>query len=100
MGQFRDIVDEVKISSKKGDIDSLQVEKLLKGMFFPELEHNAYYGIHSPNISEKARTMYDMVQVLRKKFTEYSPGKYWGVWADQPTRTSEDEKMMEVKILE
>jgi hypothetical protein len=47
------------------------IELHLKQLFSPELSGNAYWGIHSPEINNRARTLFDLHQVIRNQLSWY-----------------------------
>lgn len=55
------------------DHDKLQdIEWQLKQLFSPELSHNSYWGIYNTQISNDARTLFDMKQKIRNQLAWYS----------------------------
>ena len=54
------------------DHEKLQdIEWELKQLFSPELSHNSYWGIYNTQISNDARTLFDMKQQIRNALAWY-----------------------------
>lgn len=87
LGQFHHTLNE--ICHRKGlpitDYDELEyVENYLKHLFYPELESNAYFGIHNESVDNKARTLFDIHQVIRNALSWYrNPLGGWTVNYDE-----------------
>lgn len=81
---------------------------LIKKLLFNEFNSiGQYYGITSNEISDDARQLYDMYQVMRYvlawKDADNTPEtrdytKQIQVWYDTPMRTSENEELIQIKM--
>ena len=74
LNQFNVLSD---VCHRKGqpfpDHEKLQdIEWQLKQLFSPELSHNSYWGIYNTQISNDARTLFDMKQQIRNALAWYS----------------------------
>ena len=74
LNQFNVIKD---VCHRKGqpfpDHEKLEdIEWQLKQLFSPELSHNSYWGIYNTQISNDARTLFDMKQQIRNQLAWYS----------------------------
>ena len=73
LNQFNVLSD---VCHRKGqpfpDHEKLQdIEWQLKQLFSPELSHNSYWGIYNTQISNDARTLFDMKQQIRNALAWY-----------------------------
>ena len=80
---------------------SREDEAIIKKILFPELSVSSSYGIHSPEISDNARKMFDIHQVLRHYLTlEYCKKNNTtpsGVSSYEPSQTSMECKLPELE---
>lgn len=90
MGQFKEILDfqfgwKMELEDHEWCRKALQtVKRVATG-----LENNAYYGIFSEKISNKARAAYDIHQVIRNKLAwDNNPNGGITVNFDKPINTS------------
>ena len=82
------------------DHDKLQdIEWELKQLFSPELTHNSYWGIYNTQISNDARTLFDMKQQIRNALAWYSnPLGGWTVDYDEFMATDAENQPIQVII--
>ena len=95
-------VNEVARCSPSGKVWlEHETESALKKELFPDLDSSAYYGIYSQKAPDTARVLYDIHQVIRNRlaYDGLKPGekRSFTVNFDSPMRTSEKEKLIEVK---
>jgi len=75
------------------------IELHLKQIFSPELDLNAYWGIYNTQISNDARTLWDMKQKIRNQLAWYSnPLGGWTVDYDEFMATDEVNKPIQVTL--
>jgi hypothetical protein len=75
------------------------IEWQLKQLFSPELTHNSYWGIYNNQISNDARTLWDMKQQIRNKLAWYSnPLGGWSVDYDEFMQTDQENTPITVTI--
>ena len=82
------------------DHEKLQdIEWQLKQLFSPELSHNSYWGIYNTQISNDARTLFDMKQQIRNQLAWYSnPLGGWTVDYDEFMATDNENELITVTI--
>src|SRR5574343_300603 len=83
------------------DHDKLQdIEWQLKQLFSPELSHNSYWGIYNTQISNDARTLFDMKQQIRNALAWYKNplGGGWTVDYDEFMATDNENEPITVTI--
>ena len=82
------------------DHEKLQdIEWQLKQLFSPELSHNSYWGIYNTQISNDARTLFDMKQQIRNQLAWYSnPLDGWTVDYDEFMATDNENEPITVTI--
>ena len=101
LNQF-DVIKDV--CHRKGqpfpDYDKMQdIEWELKQLFSPELSRNSYWGIYNNQISNDARTLFDMKQQIRNKLAWYSnPLGGWSVDYDEFIQTDHENTPIQVTI--
>ena len=107
MGQYSDLPN-----SKNKYMTPSEDANLIKRILMPELDWNAFYGIHSEKISDDARIAWDIQQVMRHMRSWHRAGKdpekdqrEWtgsntmmGVSYDSPMRSSEEEELPKIKL--
>lgn len=75
------------------------IELHLKQIFSPELDLNAYWGIYNTEVSNNARTLFDMKQQIRNKLAWYSnPLGGWSVDYDEFMQTDEENTPIQVTL--
>ena len=82
------------------DYDKMQdIEWELKQMFSPELSHNSYWGIYNAQISNDARTLWDMKQKIRNALAWYrNPLGGWSVDYDEFMQTDQENPPIQVTL--
>lgn len=71
-----------------------EVKDLIMG-----LPGGAFLGIHSPELHNSGRVLYDMHQVIRHRLAwDHSPEPGWDVRKDPPTKTSETDERLAVVV--
>ncbi len=82
------------------DHEKLQdIEWELKQLFSPELSHNSYWGIYNTQISNDARTLFDMKQQIRNALAWYkNPLGGWTVNYDEFMATDQLNQPIQVII--
>lgn len=80
--------------------DMQDIEWQLKQVFSPELSHNAYWGIFNKEISNDARTLFDIHQHIRSTISWYrNPLGGWTVNYDKPFITDREQPQVKVSLL-
>ena len=75
------------------------IEWELKQIFSPELSHNSYWGIYNTQISNDARTLFDMKQQIRNKLAWYrNPLGGWSVNYDEFMQTDQENSPIQVTL--
>lgn len=102
LGQF-DVLKDIcyRHNGPKISWDEMRdVEWQLKQMFYPELSLNAYHGIHSDQIPNRARTLFDLYQVMRNVVAwNHSLVRQWTVNFDDPYVTDNENPLPIVKVI-
>jgi len=74
----------------------------VKALLTPDIPRGAYYGIHSPEISDVARVAYDLQQVLRYcQSWEERPlekGEFQTVNYATPHKTSKEQQLAKIRV--
>ena len=104
MGQFREIVQAVDPEHKLSRQSRDAAEMLLmvaKRFLLPDLrDDHAYWGIHSKEIHDDNRVLYDVLQVVRHRLAwDRHPEGGMTINFDEPRRTSERLDLIEVERL-
>jgi len=86
MGQFWAMADPWFCQENHRELyDALDA---LKPIIFPDLQHNAYHGIHSPKVDSKAQMAWDIQQVIRHRLSwDKTPEGGMGVNFHDPHRS-------------
>lgn len=102
MGQFSTIKD-ICYRHTQGIPDYMEmrdIETQLKQMFYPELSPNAYHGIHSKEIPNVARTLFDFYQSARCTVSwDHSLIREWTLNFDDPYVTDHENTLPKVKVI-
>jgi len=87
LGQINYALEHVANDLKLDRQTQELVHEYAKSQFFPELEKNEFYGIHSQEISDDARIAYDIIQVIRYALAQKN-GVTSGVSLYSPCKSS------------
>ena len=92
--ELQDVGANIKVTGKEHDT--------VKSILFPQLPLYGSYGIHSPEVDDTARQLFDIHQVIRHRIiwdkADNTPEtRRWPeqiqIWYDTPSKTSLEEEL-------
>lgn len=101
-GQFSDILQKVIPIQKEVNRDKIRfLLQELKQEMFPELSRSSSYGIFSKELSDNAKTLYDIHQAMRYTYSWHkTPEGGFQTWFSEPLKSSTVNEIPEVTVID